>query len=110
MNLIHGASCELQHRTKVGYQSFKDYGHSIIRRCWQCLVLTENNCEASYRDGSSSGPPATTASTVQFVSGMSYMAALMLVREPVEAIAYATLVTLLQVSCPPKYRTKGNKK
>lgn len=28
---------------------------------------------------------------------MSYMAALMLVQEPVEAIAYATLVTLLQV-------------
>lgn len=38
-----------------------------------------------------------TASTVQFVSGMSYMAALMLVREPVESVAYATLVTLLQV-------------
>lgn len=38
-----------------------------------------------------------TASTVQFVSGMSYMAALMLVREPVESMAYATLVTLLQV-------------
>lgn len=42
-----------------------------------------------------------TASTVQFVSGMSYMAALMLVQEPVEAMAYATLVTLLQVSCLP---------
>ena len=28
---------------------------------------------------------------------MSYMAALTLVQEPVEAIAYATLVTLLQV-------------
>lgn len=38
-----------------------------------------------------------TASTVQFVSGMSYMAAIMLVREPVESLAYATLVTLLQV-------------
>lgn len=38
-----------------------------------------------------------TASTVQFVSGMSYMAALMLVREPEESMAYATLVTLLQV-------------
>ena len=38
-----------------------------------------------------------TASTLQLVSGMSYMAALMLVQEPVEAMAYATLVTLLQV-------------
>ncbi|CAN0241010.1 unnamed protein product, partial [Ectocarpus sp. 4 AP-2014] len=37
-----------------------------------------------------------TASTLQFVSGMSYMAALVLVQEPVEAMAYATLVTLLQ--------------
>ncbi|CAM9503718.1 unnamed protein product, partial [Hapterophycus canaliculatus] len=37
-----------------------------------------------------------TASTLQFVSGISYMAALMLVQEPLEAMAYATLVTLLQ--------------
>lgn len=40
-----------------------------------------------------------TASTLQFVSGMSYMAAVVLVQEPVEAMAYATLVTLLQVPC-----------
>lgn len=39
-----------------------------------------------------------TASTLQFVSGMSYMAALMLVQEPMESMAYATLVTVLQVS------------
>ncbi|CBJ30605.1 hypothetical protein Esi_0203_0042 [Ectocarpus siliculosus] len=37
-----------------------------------------------------------TASTLQFVSGISYMAALVLVQEPLEAMAYATLVTLLQ--------------
>ncbi|CAM9112960.1 unnamed protein product, partial [Pylaiella littoralis] len=37
-----------------------------------------------------------TASTLQFVSGMSYMAALMLVQEPMESMAYATLVTVLQ--------------
>lgn len=41
-----------------------------------------------------------TASTLQFVSGMSYMAALMLVQEPKESMAYATLVTVLQVSGP----------
>ncbi|CAB1120808.1 unnamed protein product [Ectocarpus sp. CCAP 1310/34] len=41
-----------------------------------------------------------TASTLQFVSGMSYMAALVLVQEPVEAMAYATLVTLLQALFP----------
>lgn len=35
--------------------------------------------------------------TLQYVSGMSYLAAVVLAQEPDEAIAYATLVILLQV-------------
>lgn len=42
-----------------------------------------------------------TASTLQFVSGMSYMAALVLVQEPMEPMAYATLVTVFQVTGDP---------
>lgn len=37
------------------------------------------------------------ASTLEFVSGMSYMTALMLVNEPIEGMAYASLVSLLEV-------------
>lgn len=39
-----------------------------------------------------------TATTLQYVTGMSYFAAVVLVQEPDEAMAYATLVTLLQVT------------
>ncbi|CAM9942370.1 unnamed protein product, partial [Ectocarpus sp. 12 AP-2014] len=59
----------------------------------------EHVCPAHFAGGSKHAVfrvAFATASTLQFVSGMSYMAALALVQEPVEAMAYATLATLLQ--------------
>ncbi|CAM9582311.1 unnamed protein product, partial [Scytosiphon promiscuus] len=56
-------------------------------------------CPAHFEGGSKDAVfrvAYATASTLQFVSGISYMAALVLVQEPAEAMAYATLVTLLQ--------------
>lgn len=39
-----------------------------------------------------------TAHTLQYVSGLTYLAAVILVQEPDEAMAYGTLVMLLRVS------------